>query len=181
LLNSDVLISRECPIRLFVGALDSAHRSANLPSSVRPENNASRRELPSNRTASVHCSRQSSSFQDLPGFVQNEVTHLKGDDSHICLLGGCLLITYVPLSSRLSVKTPLWDGVFTRTHACNRDYNTLTWYSTSKLGFPSPSSRVSRDSSRASMVASDSSWYLPKESSLWYHGLSLGSANKERR
>ena len=35
-------------------------------------------------------------------------THLKGDDNHICLLGGCLLITYVPLSPKLSVKTPLY-------------------------------------------------------------------------
>ena len=33
-------------------------------------------------------------------------THLTGLESQICLLGGCLLMTYVPLSPSLRVNTP---------------------------------------------------------------------------
>ena len=34
--------------------------------------------------------------------------NLIGDDNHICLFGGCLLITYVPESPSFNVKTPLY-------------------------------------------------------------------------
>ncbi|KAF8239339.1 hypothetical protein L208DRAFT_86967 [Tricholoma matsutake] len=32
--------------------------------------------------------------------------HLNGDEIYICLFGGCLLITYVPLSPSMRVRTP---------------------------------------------------------------------------
>ena len=35
-------------------------------------------------------------------------TYLSGDDNQICLLGGCLLMTYVVLSPTFNVKTPCW-------------------------------------------------------------------------
>ena len=34
-------------------------------------------------------------------------THLTGEDSQICMFGGCLLITYVPFSPSFRVRTPL--------------------------------------------------------------------------
>ena len=38
------------------------------------------------------------------------VTHLTGDDNHICLFGGCLLITYVPRDlPSLNVNTPAFE------------------------------------------------------------------------
>lgn len=40
--------------------------------------------------------------------------NLTGDESQICLFGGCLLITYVPFEPRLSVNTPLCNNVHKR-------------------------------------------------------------------
>ncbi len=38
--------------------------------------------------------------------ISPPVSHLTGDDIHIWRFGTCLLITYVPLSPSLTVKTP---------------------------------------------------------------------------
>ena len=38
-------------------------------------------------------------------------TDLTGDESQICLFGGCLLMTYVPFEPRLRVNTPLCKDV----------------------------------------------------------------------
>ena len=50
---------------------------------------------------------QLSGHETLDGW---EGTHLTGEDSQICLFGGCLLITYLPCVPRSSVSTPLCVG-----------------------------------------------------------------------
>ena len=48
---------------------------------------------------------QLSGHETLDGW---EGAHLTGEDSQICLFGGCLLITYLPCVPRSSVSTPLY-------------------------------------------------------------------------
>lgn len=48
-----------------------------------------------------------SSVRNSSFHVKMRVTYEVGDESQICLFGGCLLITYVPASPRCRVKTPL--------------------------------------------------------------------------
>ena len=93
----------------------------------------------------------------------NGHTHLTGEESQICLFGGCLLITYVPCWPRSRVMTPLYGtGTINETEAqgtqCARKERP-TLYSTSSEESPCESKTPCNLSSNSSIAASASASY----------------------
>lgn len=66
------------------------------------------------RTYSLY--QQASSYQFKLNIQTKKVNSLKnylfGDDSQICLLGVCLLITYIQFASNVIVRTPFYVEKF---------------------------------------------------------------------